>query len=291
MPSPLVPGPPGRAANPAACIFDDQLTAKDFDLFRQLIYDHSGICLSLEKKNLLRNRLTRRLRQIKLPSFREYYNYVIQDQTGQELIQLINCISTNLTYFFREGQHFELLRQRLIPELLAEKRRAGDRRLRIWSAACSTGEEAYSLLFTFLPLLEPLSAWDFKLLGTDISTKVLAVARSGGYDQELVRGLDVTGLAGYFDRGGGMLRVKQGLRQMVTFARVNLHEPFPFKGPFEVIFCRNVMIYFDQATRERLVNRFFDYLSPGGYLFIGHSENLTGLRHSLSYFHPAVYRK
>ena len=268
-----------------------ELSDKDFELFRSLIYSSSGISLSEDKKHLLRNRLAKILRQGNFASYRDYYKHVTEDQSGRELIKLIDRISTNLTYFFREPKHFDLLEAKVVPALLEEKRGKGERRLRVWSAACSTGEEPYSLLMTLLPLLEPLQAWDFRLLGSDISTQVLATAKAGVYSKEQIKGRYASHANRFFQRSRGGLIIKPSLKRFVTFARINLQEPFPVKGPFDLIFCRNVMIYFDLKTRERLVNRFFDVLAPGGHLFIGHSENLTGLKHHLKYVCPAVYRK
>jgi len=256
-----------------------------------LIYSSSGISLSDDKKHLLRNRLGKLIRQGGFASYEEYYNHVVEDSSGQELIRLIDRISTNLTYFFREPKHFELLRESVIPALLEEKRRKGVRRLRVWSAACSTGEEPYSLLMTFLPLIEPLNAWDFRLLGSDISTQVLARAKAGIYSKEQIKGQEAIQISRFFERISTGLTIKPAVKKYVTFARINLQEPFPVKGPFDLIFCRNVMIYFDQETRARLINRFHEVLAPGGHLFIGHSENLTGLQHQFKYVCPAVYRK
>ncbi|MCG8408452.1 MAG: hypothetical protein MI923_24895 [Phycisphaerales bacterium] len=207
------------------------------------------------------------------------------------MIQLLNMISTNLTYFFRESKHFELLRTTLLPKLIRAKQKRGERRIRFWSAACSTGEEVYSLLITVLPFLDPVGSWDFKLLGSDISTQVLAKAKEGRYDKTQIQGIDPHKIPDYFSRQNHSLVVRADLKGLVRFARLNLLEPFPFKGLFEIIFCRNVMIYFDRSTREQIVRKFHQYLVPGGYLFIGHSENLTGLDHQFSYIGPAVYRK
>jgi chemotaxis protein methyltransferase CheR len=277
-------------SRPASCA-GGELSAEDFELFRSLIYSSSGITLSQEKVHLLRNRLAKLLRQGSFTSYRDYYDHITADKSGQELIRLIDRISTNLTYFFREPKHFQLLKSSVLPVLVEEKRRKGERRLRVWSAACSTGEEPYSLLMTVLPFLEPLSAWDFRLLGSDISTQVLAKAKAGIYSKNQIKGQDALIISRFFEKSPSGLIIKPSLKRYITFARINLQEPFPVKGPFDLIFCRNVMIYFDQETRERLINRFFEVLAPGGHLFIGHSENLTGLKHNFKYVCPAVYRK
>lgn len=267
------------------------LTNKEFELFRSLIHARCGIYLGEDKKDLVRNRFSKRLRKGGFTSYRDYYEYVVNDQTGQELVQLINMISTNLTYFFREPQHFDYLTGQALPPILNSKTRQGRRRLRIWSAACSTGEEVYSLAMTVSDLLNGNGSWDFKILGTDISTKVLAVAKAGRYNLDQTRNLDVKARSDYLNLVGNRISMAPEIRRLATFARINLLDEYPFKGPFDVIFCRNVMIYFDQQTRERLVNRFWKYLASGGYLFIGLSENLTGLNHRFEYASPAVYRK
>ncbi len=271
--------------------FSRKLSDKDFDLFRKLVYANSGISLGDDRKDLLTNRLAKRIRTGGFGSYRDYYDFVVNDKSGQELIQLLNMISTNLTYFFRETKHYSLLQESVLPQLIAAKKRLHNRRIRFWSAACSTGEEVYSLLITVLPFLDPISAWDFKLLGSDISTKVLATAKEGRYARNQIKGFDPKRIPEYFLEEDHSLVVKPDLKRLTKFARLNLLEPFPFKGKFEVIFCRNVMIYFDNSTKEQLINKFHKILTPGGYLFIGHSENLTGLRHNFSYIAPAVYRK
>ncbi len=278
-------------ASPAAASTARPMSDQEFFSLQQLIYRHSGIRLTEEKRDLLRARLGGRIRELKMANYREYYELVVNDPSGQELVRLIDAISTNLTYFFREPSHFELLRKEVLPALLADKNKRGQRRIRFWSAGCSSGEEPYSLLMIVLPLLKPASAWDFKLLASDISTKVLAAARAGVYGLEQVKRLNPVQIEQYFERLAEGLGVSVLIKSFITFARINLLEPFPFQGPFEVIFCRNVMIYFDRPTQQKVVNKFWDYLSPGGHLFIGHSENLTGLDHRFRFVRPAVYRK
>lgn len=272
--------------NPSSKVSD-----KDFNLFRTLIYTNSGINLGDDRKDLLTNRLAKRIRSGKFESYRHYYDYVMGDSSGHELIQLLNMISTNLTYFFRETKHYSLLQESVLPKLIAAKKSQHNRRIRFWSAACSTGEEVYSLLITVLPFLDPLSAWDFKLLGSDISTKVLSTAKAGRYARSQVKGVEPQKIQEFFLKENQNLVIKPELKRLTKFARLNLLEPFPFKGRFEVIFCRNVMIYFDNSTKEQLINKFYQILPPGGYFFIGHSENLTGLKHNFNYIAPAVYKK
>ena len=243
------------------------------------------------KIDLVRTRLGKRLRACGLTSYQEYYDLVINDRSGAELVNLIDSISTNLTYFFREPEHFKYLSREFAPEMLKQKMKRGERRIRFWSAGCSSGEEAYSLAIAAQTCLSPLSSWDFKLLASDISTKVLSRAKAGRYRANQLRGLTPAQIGDYFRRVEQDVAVNREIQSLITFARVNLMEPFPFKGKFDVIFCRNVMIYFDKATQERLIAKFWNSLAPGGCLFIGHSENLTGINHSFHYVRPAVYAR
>lgn len=268
------------------------LSAKEFDRFRALIYEHSGINLTDDKRDLLRARLGKRMRQQGLASYDDYLKMIDRDKSGQEIIHLIDAVSTNVTFFFREQAHFDFLKTVVLPGIRKKAGPGGRSRIRFWSAGCSTGEEPYSLAMTVSPLIEAMgNRWDLKILASDISTKVLTKAKLGVYSRTTVKGLNQTHIDEFFTGGNGTLMVRPEIKSLITFARVNLQKKFPFRGPFDVIFCRNVMIYFDQATQERLVAKFYDYLTPGGFLFIGHSENLSMVRHQFSYVKPAVYRK
>lgn len=271
------------------------LSERLFQDFSRLVYQQCGINLHDGKKALLQARLNKRLRATGFSSYEEYYDYLCSNSHPDELVHFLDCISTNLTYFFREPQHFEHLERVLIPEMLERKRRDRDSRIRIWSAGCSTGEEPYSLAMCVLEQLDDIRKWDFRILASDISTRVLEVAASGVYSWEKVQKVPAPLLAAYFEKngsGGEAAYVASPLlKKIVAFRRVNLKEPYPFKGPFDFIFCRNVMIYFDKQTQEELIRRFACYLGDGGHLFVGHSESLTGLSHSLKYVRPAVYRK
>jgi len=273
-----------------------QISEQEFGLFRQLIYNKSGINLNPTKRNLLQTRLAKRLRQLKCESFSQYYRYVKNDTTGEELIAMLNAISTNLTKFFREEEHFNYLNNTVLPELISGKHKNGARRLRTWSAGCSSGEEAYSLAITILTHIETTLTWDLKILATDISTDILKKASDGIYEEEKINVMPKNILSEFFLKGDGeyndYYKVKPVLRNIVTFRRLNLiDETYPFKGRFDFIFCRNVMIYFDKKTQEGIVNRFYNHLEEGGYLFIGHSESLSGVKSSFKYVMPAVYRK
>ncbi len=284
----------------------DTLSDSDFEHFRRLIYEQSGIALNDSKKELLRTRLRSRLEREGYGSYREYFDHIKSDRTGDMLVPLLDDISTNLTSFFREVNHFNFLKK-ILPEWIDRKQRAGIKTWRIWSAGCSTGEESYTLVFTMLEMLGARAAsWDVKVLATDLSTEVLGRAAQGLYDRERMKDVPKTMQNAYFVQEIAELTTKQGkrlgmrpcvrvipeVRKMITFKRLNLMSPqFPFKHHFDFIFCRNVMIYFDKPTQETLVNKFYQHLAPGGYLFIGHSESLTGLQQHFKYIQPTIYEK
>jgi chemotaxis protein methyltransferase CheR len=272
------------------------LSTQLFHQFSQLVYQQCGINLHEGKRELLQARLNKRLRATGVQSYQDYYRFVTSPDNQAEIIQFLDCISTNLTYFFREPKHFEFLEQVAMPELLASKRTTGNTRIRLWSAACSTGEEPYSLAMCVLPHLSEAEKRDFRILGTDISTRVLEIARKGLYAKDRVGKVPGGLRKQFFQRRDGAdgevyYEVAPALKQTVVFRRLNLKERYPFSGPFDYIFCRNVMIYFDKATQQELIQNMAGYLSPGGYLFVGHSESLTGLQHSLNYVRPSVYQK
>ena len=274
---------------------DKALTEQLFQQFSQLVYEQCGINLHEGKKALLQARLNKRLRATGIPSYKEYFEYVTSARNTAELINFLDSVSTNLTYFFRESQHFDYLEQVLLPDLLERKRGERSNRLRIWSAGCSTGEEPYTLAMCVLSHLDDAQRWDFRILATDISTRVLELAARGVYSDEKIQKVPASLRQVHFHKsmdGEGRVEfeVAAHLKRIVSFRRLNLKDSYPFKGPFDYIFCRNVMIYFDKKTQEDLIKRLAGYLSPGGYLFVGHSESLTGLSHPLTYVRPAVYK-
>ena len=263
----------------------------EFEFIRHVVGENAGIVLGPNKRQLVQGRLTRRLRELRLSSYREYCEHV-RRSGPEELVGLINALTTNVTAFFRENHHFEALAEYMLPE--AMRRNAGTRRVRIWSAGCSTGEEAYCAAIAAAAVIPP-AGWDFKVLATDIDSEVIAFAQQGVYPLDRVAALPTERLRAYFQKGNGLQAgkaiVKVQLRSLVTFRVLNLLQPWPMHGPFDVIFCRNVMIYFDQATRERLVNRFAEMLAPGGYLCIGHAESLHNLEAPVRAVGKTIYRK
>ncbi|MEO1752100.1 protein-glutamate O-methyltransferase CheR [Thiofaba sp. EF100] len=268
-----------------------EFTQADFEFLRALVTDHTGIVVSDNKRDMLYSRLARRLRALGLNTFAEYRAY-LRTHEAEELTNLINAVTTNLTSFFREPHHFEYLARTVIPELLHKKER--ERRIRIWSAGCSTGEEPYSIAMVLEEEVPPWLEWDIRILATDVDTNVIQAAQHGVYWRDNLRGISDARLQRFFLRGrganAGQVRVDAELRRMVAFKPLNLLKDWPMKGPFDVIFCRNVMIYFDQATQKRLVERFASLLAPRGYLFIGHSETLDGLTHRFDLVGNTIYR-
>jgi chemotaxis protein methyltransferase CheR len=269
------------------------LTEEQFCRISDLVYDYCGINLHDGKKELVRSRLAKRLRTLKMRSFDDYLAYALKDPSGREFTHLIDALSTNLTSFFREPQHFAYLREHFYPALLARKREAKAGRLRAWSAGCSSGEEPYSIAISLLEAIEGQGRWDVKILATDLSTQVLSRAKEGVYEAARVAPLTGMQKQRYLIRReqGALFEVTPVVRSMVVFARLNLMQSWPVHGPVDFIFCRNVMIYFDKPTQQRLVQRFWDLLDSKGLLFTGHSESLTGVQHRFEYVQPTIYAK
>ncbi len=275
-----------------------EISDQDYSLFAELIYKRSGIFLGDNKKELLKARLLKRMRVYGFSRFRDYYKYVTEDKSGAELVKMLDVISTNVTSFFREVQHFDFMTTRIFPDIFERNRRR--HRVRIWSAGCSSGEEVYSVLITLLEYMKnqklSLNAWDVKILGSDISTKVLAFAKQARYDESKIKSVPPLLLSSYFRRksapGEDAFEVSDLVKKLAFFYRVNLmSDSFPFQGPFDIILCRNVMIYFDVNTQMKLMDKFCKYLDEDGYLIIGHSETLLGLRANLKSVAPAVFKK
>jgi chemotaxis protein methyltransferase CheR len=269
-------------------LYTTDLSDAQFGDVSQLVYRLAGINLKENKKALVRSRLMKRLRSLGLASFDDYLTLLEGDKGRDEISIMIDALTTNKTGFFRERTHFDFLAQKILPKLNKAK-------LRFWSAACSSGQEPYTLAIQLRESLSNIDNMDVKILATDISADMLSKARNGVYSRQDVTGIPQALLRKYFFRkrknGTETFQVRDELRRLVTLGSINLMAPWPMKGPFDVIFCRNVMIYFDKTTQQRLVNRFWELLDPGGYLFVGHSEGLSAVEHQYRYIQPAVYLK
>jgi len=270
-----------------------ELTTTQFQSISNLVKGLCGINLHNGKMALVKARLNKRLRVLGLKDFGQYLDRVRDDADGSETRVMLDALSTNLTYFFREPRHFEIFKSSVVPALRARHKQ--DRRLRIWSAGCSSGEEPYSIAMILKEAVDDLPLWDVGILATDISLQMLRIAITGIYNPERLRQAPSRVIMDNFtcisEPGQGGYRINDSLRRLVHFARLNLMDPWPMKGPFDAIFCRNVMIYFDKPTQQRLIERFWRQLAPGGTLFIGHSESLAGVRHKFKYVQPTVYEK
>jgi chemotaxis protein methyltransferase CheR len=269
------------------------LTGEEFHLISSLVYEKFGIKLAEQKRMLVIERLQKELRQGGFSSFKGYYDHVTQDTTGQALLTMIDRISTNHTFFFREKDHFDLLTAEILPKILQKTPGAGQD-LRFWSAGCSSGEEPYSLAMTLNEYMGPkINITGANILATDISVTVLAKASRGVYADSETAQISSSLKNRYFVRfEDGTWGAKESLKKMILFRRLNLmRRTYPFKNKFHVIFCRNVMIYFDVPTRAALLERFYDCLEPDGYLFLGHSESLGRSSERFKYIKPAVYQK
>ena len=277
--------------------FNLPFSDRDYQTIAEFVHKTAGINLLEGKKELVRTRLGKRMRQLQMKDFRTYFQHVMKDETGEEIIFLLDSLATNLTSFFREDQHFKFMAKNVLPNLENRRRAENSRKLRIWSAACSSGEEPYTIAMVILEKSPYFGlGGDCRILATDISTKVLDMAKRGLYGPERVKTIPAMLLGKYFNKAGGergenIYQVTRQMRELIAFRRLNLMDPLPFKNPLDLIFCRNVMIYFDKDTIARLVAKYYQILAPGGYLFIGHSESLSGLSHDFKYVEPCIYQK
>ncbi len=248
------------------------LTQDDFVAFAEEAYRRSGIRLE-SKRELVYRRLAKRLRALSFTSFTEYRDFLNSPGGGDEFQNFINSLTTNHTKFFRENHHFEHMAKHVIAPYSAGK---GDRRLRIWSAACSSGEEPYSIAMAALRASSRIAHSDFRILATDIDSNILQTAKEGIYDTSRIDAAEF-GVKRFVERkrDSDAVRIRKEVRDLIVFKQLNLLEAWPMKGPFDVVFCRNVMIYFDAPTKKRLMDRMAKALKPGGWLYIGHSESLA----------------
>ncbi len=266
---------------------------KEFEFICDLVYERSRISLGPDKRELVAARLGKRLRATNLASVGDYCRLLQAPGADEELSNLIDVISTNHTFFFRESQHFDFLRDHALPELAARARAEGWPGLRVWSAACSSGEEPYSIAIT---LAECLPSWPWSITATDISHRILAKAQAAIYRAETIEKLPAQLVRTYFQCGygpqEGNYRVRSALTERIQFHQLNLLEKEPpDRDPYQVIFCRNVMIYFDRPTQEELIAKLTRRLVPGGYLLVGHAESLSNMRHGLRLVRPAIYQR
>lgn len=267
------------------------LTDEAFGRLRELVRMHTGIALSDAKRQLVYGRLVRRLRALGLTTF-EHYIEILERDEGTELEEFVNAVTTNLTAFYREAHHFDYLERTAIPAAIERNR--STRRIRIWSTACSTGEEPYSIAMVLCEQGARLAGYDTKILATDLDSNVLATAAAGLYSAERLRGVPADKKKKYFETApgrDGVYRVSQSLRDLVIFKRLNLMNEWPMRGPFDVIFCRNVVIYFDKETQRRLFSRIADLQRPGDILCLGHSESLYRVTDRYELLGKTIYRR
>jgi chemotaxis protein methyltransferase CheR len=265
-----------------------ELSSAQFKKISQLVYSIAGIDMTPGKKALVKSRLMKRLRKLEMNNFDEYLNYIKSSQGSSERGLMVDALTTNKTSFFRENAHFTYMAENILPSLKKK-------RVRMWCAACSSGEEPYTMSIVLNEKMPNISSRDVRILATDISYDMLSKAQRAVYTTSRVNGLPSSVIKKYFDlttdNGRHVYKVKKTVRRLVHLAWLNLMEPWPMKGPLDIIFCRNVMIYFDTKTKQRLIDRFWDILAPGGYLFVGHSEGLSGISHRFESVRPAAYRK
>jgi len=277
----------------ALTVQNTTLSERDFNRIIDIVYEHCGIDLRKGKKELIRARVGKRLRKGNFKTFSEYLNYVLADKTGKEFSILIDSLSTNLTSFFREPQHFEFVQSEFLPLLLKRKEKKRDFKIRAWSAGCSSGEEAYSLAMILLEATN--DQWNVRVIANDISTTMLETAQKGIYEKQRIEPVPSLLRQKYMiphrKDSREVFEVGRILRDTVTFKYMNLVKQWPIRGTLDFIFCRNVMIYFDKPSRASLVNRFWDLLDSGGMLFTGHSESLIGIDHKFNYLQPTIYVK
>jgi len=268
-------------------------TNADFEKIRTFVKEETGIKLSDGKKNMVYGRLSRRLRQLGFSTFSEYFDLVTRNESSDERGQFVNAITTNLTSFFREAHHFEFLKNELVPRLMTEN--AASKRIRIWSAGCSTGEEPYSIAIALYESIPNIERWDIKILATDLDTNVLAHGERGIYDIERISALSKTRKSTWFLKGkgshSGSVKVDARLKSLITFRQLNLMGTWPMKGLFDFMFCRNVVIYFDKPTQSVLFDRYANLLASNANLFLGHSESMHNVCGRFDLIGNTVYAK
>jgi chemotaxis protein methyltransferase CheR len=272
--------------------YNVQLTDKEFDMLSSYIYNEYGIKMPPVKKVMLQSRLQKRLRQLNIPTFKEYCEYVFSPQGSEEVIHMMDVVSTNKTDFFREPVHFDFLREVILPEAIANNQK----QVKIWSAGSSSGEEAYTIAITVNEFAETKANIDFQIIGTDISTVVLKTAIDAIYKEDKVEPIPLSLKRKYFlkskDPDKKVVRVVPQLRTKVRFGRMNLMDAtYPMNETFDIIFCRNTLIYFDRETQESVINKLCRHLRTNGYFFLGHSESITNMDVPLKHLKPTIFQK
>jgi chemotaxis protein methyltransferase CheR len=271
-----------------------KMTDREFQQLRELVYERLGISLTKKKRSMLIGRLQKLLRTSGFKNFQEYYEYLVNDSSMTAMTELINRVTTNYSFFYRGKSHFEHLAQVVFPEVVESLKKRNSKDLRIWTAGCSTGEEPYMLIMLMREFFgKGYGLWDGGVLATDISEKALTFALQGIYPEDRTKEVPVHLKNKFFKKlDDGQMAVKDNIKREVLFRKFNLkNKHYPFKKPFQIIFCRNVMIYFDKQTRDILLRRFYENTEPGGYLFIGHSETLGREQNLYKYIMPAVYKR
>jgi len=267
----------------------------DFDYLVALVYEKSGIVLKPHKRNMVYSRLSRRLRDLHLRSFSEYCELIQSEGGADEVGSLINAITTNLTKFFRESHHFDHLRDTVLKDLTQQAAKGAAKELRIWSAGCSSGEEPYSIAMTMVEAMPVLAEWDARILATDLDSSMIERAKAGVYSVAALTAVSKGTRVRHFDpeRGakGERWVVAEQLRRLITFKQLNLLKPWPMKRQFDAVFCRNVMIYFDTATKAELIGRIGKVLKPNGWLYLGHSESVLGDNSGFKLVGRTIYQK
>lgn len=269
---------------------------RHFDRIAQLIYRLAGISLAPHKMEMVYARLARRLRELRLTDFDAYCDLLDSEEGEGEIGMLVNALTTNLTAFFREAHHFDFLRETALPQVRKQAENGEQRRLRVWSAGCSSGQEPYTIAMVILNLFADIRLWDARILATDIDTRMVETAQAGRYAEDVastipapLRDRFVRRVRG--DHGEAAACMTDDLKRLITFKSLNLLEAWPMRGPFDAIFCRNVLIYFDRVGRRHVIEKFADLLPHGGYLFLGHSESLYGVSNSFDQVGATIYRK
>lgn len=266
-----------------------------FDFIARLLYQLAGIHLAPHKVEMVYSRLARRLRELRLSDFDAYCALLESEKGEKEIGFLVNALTTNLTSFFRESHHFDHLAKTLLPQVRERQTHAGKPRLRLWSAGCSSGQEPYTIAMVALTTLTDLRRWDARILATDIDTHMIETARRGIYHADTAESIPASIRDRSIQRtrqdGEAKIAMTDEARRLITFKPLNLLEPWPMKGPFDAIFCRNVLIYFDRIGRTEVIEKFERLLEPNGYLYLGHSESLYGVSGSFRQAGPTIYRR